>query len=382
MKRFFSFENWKDTGFTILVALVWFAIGWVANGRFQQSDTALFEQVQRGLIDHHVDALPPSREMTYDAIRGMVAGIDDPHAAFFDPELGARFLQDFEGETGVTGILLDLKGEQWEVIFLLPGEPAEEAGMQLGDIVLSIDGVALTNKLTMPEITLLLRGSADSPAEFVVQRGEETLTFTPVRKARPIVSSGEMLPGDIAYFAQYTFTANSPALVKDELDKLIAQNPKAIIWDLRSNGGGSMESAREILSFFIEDGTLFLVELKGGEKRPFNATGNTLAPDIPLVVLVGERTYSSAETSAISVLENERGVLIGSTTYGKGTVQETVPLMDDSRLQYTVAHWLSPSGVWVEEIGVDPVIFVEDDPETEVDEVLEEAIRYINNELE
>ncbi len=378
MKRF---TKWKDTAVTLLLAVVWFAIGWVANGRLQKTDTALFEQVQKGLIDHHVDELPSSREMTYDAIRGMVAGIDDPHAAFFDPTMAARFRQDFQGNTGVTGILLDLIGDQWEVVVLLPGDPAEAAGLQLGDVVLSIDGVPLTSRLTDPEISLLLRGPAGEPAEFVVRRGAETLTFSPMRKARPIVSKGEMLEGDIAYFAQYTFTANAPELVKAELTKLLAQNPQAIIWDLRSNGGGSMEAAQEILSYFIDEGVLFVVELKDGEKRPFSANGNALAADIPLVVLVGERTYSSAETSAISVMENERGILIGSTTYGKGTVQETVPLLDDSMLQYTVAHWLSPSGEWVEKKGITPQIYVEDDPETETDEVLAEAIRYIEMEI-
>ncbi|KAA3663159.1 MAG: PDZ domain-containing protein [Chloroflexi bacterium] len=375
------FTKWKDTAVTILIAVVWFAIGWVANGRFQNSDTALFKQVQEGLIDHHVDELPSSREMTYDAIRGMIAGVDDPYAAFFEPAMGALFQQDYQGNTGVTGILLDLIGDQWEVIVLLPGEPAAEAGLLLGDVVLSIGGVSLTSSITDPEIALLLRGPADEPVEFVVQRGEETLTFAPIRKARPIVSSGEMLDGDIAYFAQYTFTANSPELVKAELTQLLAQNPRAIIWDLRSNGGGSMDAAQENLSYFIDEGLLFTVALKDGKERPYPANGNTLAPNIPLVVLIGERTYSSAETAAISIAENERGILIGSTTFGKGTVQETVPLLDDSMLQYTVAHWLSPSGVWVEKKGVAPQIYVEDDPATEADEVIEEAVRYIEMEL-
>lgn len=371
----------KDTAVTLLIAVVWFVIGWVANGRFQKTDTALFEQVLEGLLDHHIDALPSSRELTYDALRGLVSGIDDPHAAFLEPEMGVRFQQDFNGQTGVTGILLELMNGQWVVTVIIPGGPAEQAGLRVGDVVLSLDDVPLTSELTAPEISLLLRGPADEPAEFVVQRGEERLTMAPIRKARPLVSEGKMLPGEIAYFAQYTFTSNTPQLVKAVLDDLLARNPKAIIWDLRSNGGGSMNAAQEILSYFIDDGLLFLVEVKGGEQRPFRATGNSLVTDIPLIVLVGERTYSSAETAAVAIRENERGILMGSTTFGKGTVQETIPLLDDSMLQYTVAHWLSPSGEWFEGRGVTPQMTVFDDPETETDEVLEAAITYIEEEL-
>ncbi|MCA9928009.1 MAG: PDZ domain-containing protein [Anaerolineales bacterium] len=371
----------KETAVSLLIAAVWFAIGWVANGRLQKSDTALFEQVQMGLTEHDVNEMPSSREMTYGAIRGMVAEINDPHAAFLEPEMAARFQQDFNGLTGVTGFLPELVNGEWIVTVVLPGDPADLAGLMVGDVIISVDGVSFTPTLSALEASLLLRGPANKPAEVIVRRGDETLTLTPVRKPRPLVSEGNMLTDEIAYVAQYTFTANTPNLLRSELVDLLAQNPKAIIWDIRSNGGGSMDAAQEILSFFIEDGLLFLVEMKGGEQRPFNATGDTVTTDIPVVVLVSERTYSSAEAAAISMYENKRGILIGSSTYGKGTVQETVTLLDDSMLQYTVAHWLSPSGIWVEKEGFTPDNVVVDDPNTETDELLDAAVDYIETKL-
>jgi carboxyl-terminal processing protease len=152
-----------------------------------------------------------------------------------------------------------------------------------------------------------------------------------------------------------------------------------LIWDLRSNGGGSMQAAQEILSYFIEEGLLFVAELKGGEQRPFVASGDGVAAKVPLLVLIGERTYSSAETAAVAIQERQRGTLIGETTYGKGTIQKTEPLIEDCMLQMTIARWLSPTGEWYEGRGVAPDIVVNDDEDTDEDEVLQFAVDYIKS---
>ncbi len=187
-----------------------------------------------------------------------------------------------------------------------------------------------------------------------------------------------MLPEGVAYIGQYTFTLNAAQEMKQALQALLAQHPKGVIWDLRSNGGGSMNTARDILSYFVEDGVLFTAELKNGEKKQYQAQGEAIAPDIPLVVLVGEHTYSAAETAAVAIQERGRGVVIGGKTYGKGTIQNTIPLIEECMLHLTIARWLSPTGQWYGDgRGVTPDIAASDDEDTEEDEVLQFAVDYM-----
>lgn len=140
---------------------------------------------------------------------------------------------------------------------------------------------------------MLIRGPVGVPAHFVVKRGEEILSFDPVRRERTIVSA-QMLDTDIAYVAQSTFTTDAPQEMKEALQGLLDQHPQGLIWDLRDNGGGSMEATQQVLSYFIEDVLLFTAELKGGKEELFVALeGAGRAADIPLVVLIGEYTYSA-----------------------------------------------------------------------------------------
>jgi carboxyl-terminal processing protease len=376
-----SRKKLSEFGWLLLLSLVWFGIGWMVSGRFQPTDQTLFNQVLNGLRANQMGAVPESRELTYAALRGMVDRLDDPHAAFLEPPVAQRFQADYDGHTGVVGMFPELLEGQWVITVVLPDQPAYEAGVRPGDILRYIDNIPVTAAATAAEITLLVRGPVGQPAQIVVEREGQEYLFTPVRQERLVAGEPQMLDNHIAYLPQYTFTSNAPELVADALRQLLAQQPSALIWDLRSNGGGSMEATQQVLSYFIEDGTLFLAELRNGRQRTFAATGETIAPDIPLVVLIGERTYSSAETAAISVADHQRGILIGQPTHGKGTIQEVVDLVDGSKLQYTVAYWLSPSGQLYEGDGVPPDIFVADDPATATDEVLEFALTYVRENL-
>ncbi|MCA9972831.1 MAG: PDZ domain-containing protein [Anaerolineales bacterium] len=356
---------------------VGFVLGWLARTQLVETDVALFNQVRRGLPENHLYDLPDSRELTYAAITGMVERIDDPFAAFIEPGLAARFEADFTGGAGIIGLFPEKIDGVWVVSAVLPDSPSEAAGLRAGDRLVSVDGFPFDAHMTNGAATLALRGPIGEAAQVVVERDGQLLTFAPLREARPVILDARMVNGRIALLAQHTFTANAPEEVQAALQTLLAQNPAALIWDLRSNGGGSMEAAQAVLSQFIGDGVLFRAELHGGELQEFEAQGEGLARDLPVVVLIGERTYSAAETAAIVMAERGRAVLIGSVTYGKGTIQTTVPLVDGSLLQFTIARWLSPDGTWVQGTGVLPDIEVYDDPDTAVDEVVEAAVTYL-----
>jgi carboxyl-terminal processing protease len=376
-----SRQKFSELVWIVLLSVVWFGIGWMANGRFQPTEQALFNQVLNGLSANQVGAVPDSRELTYAALRGLVGRLDDPHTAFLEPAVARRFQADYDGRTGVIGMFPEFLDGQWVITVALPEQPAFQAGVRPGDLLRFVDGIPITAETTAAEITLLIRGPVGEPAQIVVERDGEERLFTPIREERLVAGEPQMLTDNIAYFAQYTFTSNAPEIVADALSRLIIQQPDALIWDLRSNGGGSMEATQQVLSYFIEDGVLFLAELKNGRQRTFEATAEGLVTEIPLVVLIGERTYSSAETAAVAIADHNRGILIGEPTHGKGTIQEVVDLVDGSKLQYTIAYWLSPSGQLYEGEGVPPDLFVADDPTTDTDEVLEFALTYIQENL-
>jgi carboxyl-terminal processing protease len=363
--------------FLLIICATWFFIGWtVRSRRPPDADATLIEQVRQQLLAEHPGEVPSNRELTYAAIRGMLGSVDDPQAALLTPPVSQRFWDDFNGNSGVIGLFPEKLGGEMVVSVVFPGEPADQAGLRVGDVILSVDGVKFDAQTSNAEAALLIRGPVGVPARFVVRRGDEVLELNPVRQVRTIVEA-QMLDSGIMHLTQHTFTANSPQKVRQALQELLPQRPTGLIWDLRSNGGGSMLAAQEILSYFIADGLLFEAELKGGEQQQFMATGDSLATDVPLVVLIGERTYSSAETAAVAIRDRQRGALVGETSYGKGTIQNTEPLIEECLLQMTIARWLSPLGQWYEGRGVEPDFVVSDDESTEQDEVLQFAVDYI-----
>jgi carboxyl-terminal processing protease len=360
-----------------VICATWFAIGWIVRGTRLGPEVQLVEQTRHRLLSEYPAEPPPTtRELTYAAIRGMLGKIGDPYAALLTPPASERFQQDFAGQSGVIGLFPEKQDGKMVVSVVFPDEPAYQAGLRVDDVILSVDGVEFNADTSENEAILMIRGPVGEPAHFVIQRGEEILEFDAVRQPRAIVSA-RMLPEGIGYLTQYTFTANASQQMKQALEGLLANNPTGLIWDLRSNGGGSMEAAQQILSYFIPDGLLFTAELKGGKTREFMATGDAIAADLPLVVTIGERTYSAAETAAASIAERGRGVLIGGVTYGKGVIQATYPLAQDVLLQMTVAKWLSPTGQWYHGRGVTPGIAMDDDESTEQDEVLQFAVEYL-----
>ncbi len=360
----------------LLIAATWFLIGWTVRSWRLGPDVILVEQARQKLLSQYPGELPTSRELTYAAIRGMLRQVGDPHAALFEPSTSQRFWDDFRGQSGTIGLYAEPLNGEIAVSVVFPAEPADQAGLRPGDVVLSVDGVEFDDTATAAEVQLLIRGPVGAAAHFVIRRDQEILEFDPVRQER-LIAEARMLDDQVGYLAQYTFTANASEKVKQALEMLLAQGSKALVWDLRSNGGGSMLAAQEVLSYFIGNGLLFTAELKGGERKPFLANGDGIAAEIPLVVLVGEHTISSAETAAAAIKDRERGILIGSTTFGKGTIQTTDPLIEDSMLHMTVAKWLSPNGQWFDGRGVTPDILVYDNADTEQDEVLQYALDYV-----
>ena len=363
----------------IVLSIAWFIIGWRVREIFLNQDILLVEQGRNIILENYDGDTPSSRELSYAALRGMLYHIGDPRAVFYEPEIIAREREDSRGHYAGTGMAGDMQNGRLEVTQVNPGDPADQAGVQAGDAVIKIDDWELQENTTYKEVSLMIRGPKGSTVHLTVQRGDDILEFDVMRKT-PIVVLTRTLESDIAYLYLRDFGLSSSREMQRGLENLMADDPQGLIWDLRGNGGGALTETVKIMDYFLGEQVLLYSKDKTDTLVPYYGTDGGIATEIPLVVLIDSHTYSAPEVAAAAIAESDRGTLIGETTYGKGTINTTFPLIDGSAIQVTVARWLSPEQHWYGDRGVPPKIWVEDDQATTEDEVLECALVWLQQE--
>jgi carboxyl-terminal processing protease len=314
----------------------------------------------------------------------MVQALGDPHTSFMDPIQLQQSNMTLEGEYEGIGAFVDTTTEYVTIIAPMDGSPAEEAGLQPGDMVLAVDGRDMTGVPGDVVISYIL-GPAGSEVVLTIQREQEPETFdVSVIREHIVVPSviSEMLEDDIAYLQLTTFGADSGADLRAALEELLDQNPKGLILDLRNNGGGYLYTAVEITSEFVPTGVALYEEYGDGTRDEYNVNPGGLATDIPLVVLVNGGTASASEILAGAIQDYGRGVLVGETTFGKGSVQTPIELSNgEGALRVTIAHWYTPDNRLIHGIGLEPdyvVELTEEDFEQDLDPQLDYAIQLIN----
>jgi carboxyl-terminal processing protease len=269
-----------------------------------------------------------------------------------------------------------------EIVQPLAGWPAIKAGLRAKDTILQVDDVS-TAGMTLYEAIALIRGPAGTVVRLLVEReGVDQPFEIPIERARiemPVVES-KMLEQDIGYVRLTEFGQTATTKIEQALRELNAQDPKGLILDLRGNRGGYLITSVEITSQFVGQGTIVIERFKDGQERSYAALPGGLATEIPLVVLVDGGSASASEITAGAIQDTERGVLIGTTTLGKGSVQIAHTLSDNSELRITVARWFTPNGRAIHGEGLVPDISVEiteEDLLAERDPQLDRAIRYL-----
>jgi carboxyl-terminal processing protease len=246
-----------------------------------------------------------------------------------------------------------------------------------GEDVTGIDGDLVISRILGPagtKVTLtILREGEPAPLEIEITRAKITIPTL----------DGEILEGDIAYVQLFQFGGASGDDLRETLAGLLEQNPEGLILDLRNNGGGLLTSAIQVTSEFISDGVLLYQEYGDGERDIHRAKRGGLATEIPLVVLINEGSASASEILAGAVQDYERGLLVGTTSFGKGTVQITLPLMNEQgAVKITIARWLTPNERQIGEIGIEPdfeVPITEEDLTEDRDPQLEKAIELLKD---
>jgi len=314
------------------------------------------------------------------AIEGLVNSLADPYSAYMTPEDYQDYIEHHEHGAYVgVGVLLEPKDGKLIVVHPLEDSPAAEAGIIPGDEITAIDGESVEGRVD-GEASAMIRGDAGTTVVLTIKRGEEEFDLTLERRELdlPIVTE-EMLERDgrkIGYIRLDQFTLDSGAKVRGALDKLTDEGAEAVILDLRNNGGGLLDEAVNVASVFIEDGTVVSVVDRDGKKDVYEARGDA-NEDIPLVVLVNDFTASASEIVAGAIKDDERGLLVGSRTFGKGVVQNLRPLTNGGAIKFTSGIYYTPAGININEVGIEPDVTVVDNPDTPADETLEQAVQIL-----
>lgn len=303
-----------------------------------------------------------SRDEAYKAVREMLETLEDPYTRFMDPEEFKSMQIDTSGELTGVGIQIaqDEETEDITVISPIEGSPAAKAGLLSKDVILEVDNTS-TKGMDINGVVSLIRGPVNTDVTLTVLRGEEQLDFTVKRdriEIHPVrFSYQQNSVGGVGYIRLNQFSNNASAEMRDAIQSLTKQDAAGFILDLRSNPGGLLYSSAEIARMWMGKGTIVsTVDRKGGEDK-LTSGQNTLT-DKPLVILVDGGSASASEILAGALQDNQRALLIGTKTFGKGLVQSVHPLEDGSGLAVTVAKYLTPKGTDINKKGIEPDIEV------------------------
>jgi carboxyl-terminal processing protease len=321
--------------------------------------------------------------MMQGAIDGMMESLGDQHSSYMDPDQYRQANIPIEGSYEGIGAWVDATSEYLTIVSPMPGSPAEKAGLIPGDQIIAIDGEDMTGIDGSLVIRKVLGPAGTSLTLTIFREGEPEPFDVTLERARIVIPAVEyeVLDGDIAYIKLFSFSGNATEEFTAALEDLMDQEPVAMILDLRNNPGGERDTAVEISSQFIGDGVIMYQEYGDGSRDSFEAVKGGLATDIPLVVLINEGSASASEIVAGAIQDYERGTLVGMVSFGKGSVQNWIPLVDDQGLvRVTIARWLTPKGRTIHELGVEPDIeveYTEEDFLNELDPQLDKAIEIL-----
>lgn len=337
--------------------------------------------VHANYVDQPVDDVALMRG----AISGMMEALGDQHSSYMDPEDFKQANESLEGSYEGIGAYVDTTTEFLTVTSPIPGSPAEAAGLLPGDVIVAIDGEDMTG-IDAELVRRKVLGPAGSTVVLtIIREGEDQpLDFSIVRAKITIASaSGEMLEGDIAYFQVTTFGPNTMPELEAAMNEIMPQSPKAIILDLRNNGGGYLQTSVEVASQFMSEGVVLYEQYGDGRRTTFDVIPGGLATDttIPVIVLINEGSASASEIVAGALQDTGRAKLLGTVSFGKGSVQNWIPLNgDNGAVRITIAKWLTPNENTIHEIGLTPdypVELTEEDRLADRDPQLDEAVRLL-----
>lgn len=327
----------------------------------QQYTPELFNEIKRYLDERYYQE-PSQDELYKGAIEGMLKSLDDPYTAYFTEEEYNKFYDNINPSITGIGIQMEKCDEGVVVLTVFPGTPAQEVGLQTGDVIVSVDGVDIKDMKAVDAANRIKGDEGTKVTIGVKKKGTDKITSMALTRRKfeiPQVRS-EMLTDDVGYIRLMTFGDNTLIEFSDEIDKLQAEGMKKLVLDLRGNPGGYLQGALDVAEYFI-DGPGVLVKGRDAESyKPYRGRFPLRNLDIPVVVLV-DRGSASASEILTGALKDHGFTVIGTRTYGKGVIQQVVKLENGGYLKYTIASFYSPiKKNPIHGIGIKPDILLSD----------------------
>ncbi|GMQ78691.1 MAG: hypothetical protein BMS9Abin02_1220 [Anaerolineae bacterium] len=347
-----------------------------------QNDLELLLEVWDVIGEKYDGGFPTEDEVIYGAIEGSLELLDDQNTRFIPRDIVEQLRLQIEGRYEGIGAFVELNEDGYlEIVRPMEGQPADLAGLRSGDLITHVDGESVLGK-SIDQITAAVKGPRGTEVTLTVDRDSETFDVTIERKLIEIpIVEAEYLEEGIAYIRLTSFSGLADAQVSEELEQLLDQEPAGLIFDLRDNPGGLLNQAVSVSDIFLTEGIILYERDSSGDEKIFRAENGQLGESIPLVILVNKGSASASEIVAGAVQDNNRGILIGEQTFGKGSVQQSAVLSDGSELRVTIARWYTPLNISIDKEGISPDIEVETPEEffNENDTQLQRAIDYILN---
>jgi carboxyl-terminal processing protease len=330
-----------------------------------------------------------AHQMSYIALDAMMRSVEDRYTVFLTPKEFAGLNQDLDGgDFGGTGIVIQIDDQSKYILVenVVPDGPADKAGVQQDDLITAIDGKS-TKGLTVQQASAKLRGKEGTGVSLTLLRdGASPAPITIVRaKIHQLSVYEKMLPGKIGYVELTVFGRDTGAELNSALTRLQQQGARAIVLDLRDNGGGYLEAAVAVSSKFISSGPIVSVESRASNITTLEADDTAIDP-LPLVVLVNGYTASASEITSGAIQDSGVGTIMGTKTFGKGVVQTIYPMPDGSAIKITTARYLTPRNRDINHLGITPDVVVVENKHPQYgtpakDGQLEHAIQYLTEKI-
>lgn len=339
-------------------------LGFMSNLKELSEISAIMDLVQENFVDSNPDKkIQVNNELLLEgALKGMIDSLGDPHSNYFSKEEMQEFTEDIAGKFAGVGMQISKEKDDYlKVESPIEGTPAFRAGIKPQDKILEIDGES-TLALTTNDCVKKLKGEPGTKVKVKVYRESTKETFD-IELERAIIElkyvKHKMLDNQVGFVRLTQFGENVSGDVQKAVEDLLTKGMKGLILDLRFNTGGSLSEAIKISSFFLKDGTVVSVKDKAGNEQIYKREGKYLG-DFPVVVLVNGGSASASEIVAGALKDRGRAILVGEKTFGKGSVQNVIPLPSGAGIKLTIALYYTPSGVSIHKKGIEPDMVVEE----------------------
>jgi len=329
------------------------ALPYVAHHSAGKVDTTELQQAIRVIQADYVDGNVDPQKLSHGTVQGLIASLNDPFSAYYDPEQYKRLQQVYTGKYSGIGIYLTFSSAYPVITGTVPGSPAASAGLQSGDQIVKVGDKDMKG-VTADQAAALIQGPNGQKVTLTIQRGTNTFPVTITRAEIQVPSVRSATIADhILYVRIYQFTTTTTDEFHSALTSGLA-NAKGIVLDLREDPGGFITEADHVISEFVASGETFELRDRNGHVERHDVSGEHLATTQPLVVLVDANSASAAEIVAGSLQVHKRAKLVGTVTFGKGSVQQDFPLSDGADIHLTIRRWYLPNGQTIDHKGLTP----------------------------